>query len=277
MPSEHSLTGAERAVLDAVAPGCVARRQPAGRSNTVFRVETRAGLLALKIYGDDTATPLFANRPGDEARALVALSGTGLAPQLVDRGRIRGREWVLYRWVGAGTLPHPSPASVGTALSRLHGTRPPDLPRMTSELAETQAEEMLAALAGPQRKRLASRRVAPPVLAGNAFLHGDPVPGNLVASQDGVRLIDWQCPAVGDPVFDIALYLSPAMQLVHGGRILSEAERRGFFAAYGDPAAKGRWAEAAPFMAWRMALYCAWRAERGDAAYRPGIAVELGL
>lgn len=43
------------------------------------------------------------------------------------------------------------------------------------------------------------------------------------------------------------------------------------------PAAKGRWAEAAPFMAWRMALYCAWRAERGDAAYRPGIAVELGL
>lgn len=275
MASEPFLSAAERAILELVAPGCAAVRQATGRSNTVLRVEARGGVAALKIYGRDTATPLFANRPRDEARALAALSGTGLAPDLLDRGRAHGRDWILYRWIGAAVFPPPEPASVGAALARLHACAAPQLPEMTAERAEAQAETMLAALAGPWRRRFASLRVAAPELPGRVFLHGDPVPGNLVLSPAGVGLIDWQCPALGDPVFDIALYLSPAMQLVHRGRPLTGAERRAFLDGYGDPAAERRWAAAERFLAWRMALYCAWRVERGDSAYEAGIAAEL--
>jgi thiamine kinase len=39
------------------------------------------------------------------------------------------------------------------------------------------------------------------------LLHTDVVPGNLILGDKGLQLIDWQCPAIGDPIVDIMMFL----------------------------------------------------------------------
>jgi aminoglycoside phosphotransferase (APT) family kinase protein len=60
-------------------------------------------------------------------------------------------------------------------------------------------------------------------------------------------LIDWQCPAVGDPCEDIAIFLSPAMQLAYRGTVLSRAEEQVFLTAYSDASTLKRYANIAPW------------------------------
>ncbi len=50
-----------------------------------------------------------------------------------------------------------------------------------------------------------------------------------------LTLIDWQCPAIGDPCLDLALFLSPTMQQVNGKTPLSGAEVAAFLEAYDNP------------------------------------------
>jgi aminoglycoside phosphotransferase (APT) family kinase protein len=94
-----------------------------------------------------------------------------------------------------------------------------------------------------------------------SFLHTDIGPGNIIVAKDSGRLvvIDWQCPAVGDPVQDIIAFLSPAFQILYGRRPLTAGEEAEFFAAYDDPELKRRYDVMLPFYDWRMAGYCATR------------------
>ena len=57
------------------------------------------------------------------------------------------------------------------------------------------------AFAGPVLPRLLDRDVGP---------------GNPIAAGDTPVLIDWQCPGAGDPVDDVAAFLSPAVQILYG-------------------------------------------------------------
>jgi aminoglycoside phosphotransferase (APT) family kinase protein len=114
-----------------------------------------------------------------------------------------------------------------------------------------------------------------PPSAKRALLHGDPVPGNILVTPDGLRLIDWQCPAVGDPVEDLALFLSPAMQLIYRGAPLTRAEGDAFTAAYADPQVQDRLNAMQPWHHWAMAAYCAWKAARGAQRYAQAMELEL--
>ena len=107
------------------------------------------------------------------------------------------------------------------------------------------------------------------------FLHGDPVAGNIVGNPEDWRLIDWQCPAIGDPCEDIALFLSPAMQMAYRGAPLSEGERQRFLATYPDPEITRRYQSLAAFYHWRMAAYCLWLDSRGDRAAGEGTEAEI--
>lgn len=115
------------------------------------------------------------------------------------------------------------------------------------------------------RNLCAAEPTAPDVVPSGrrALLHGDPVPGNLILSPDGPVLIDWQCPATGDPTEDLAIFLSPAMQMFYRGRPLSADEAATFLGAYGDAATVARYRALAPWHHWRMAAYCLWRMARG--------------
>jgi len=64
------------------------------------------------------------------------------------------------------------------------------------------------------------------------LVHTDCGPGNMVSSPHGLRLIDWQCPGIGDGLQDVVTFLSPAMQVLYGYPVLTDAQERQFLGAY---------------------------------------------
>jgi aminoglycoside phosphotransferase (APT) family kinase protein len=91
------------------------------------------------------------------------------------------------------------------------------------------------------------------------LIHTDFGPGNLIAGAQGLKAIDWQCPASGDAAEDLAAFLSPAFQILYGRTPLTAAEEAEFLAAYGDAETIERLRCVRPFYDWRMAAYCAMR------------------
>ena len=246
-----------------------------GRTNPIWRIDGGAEALVCKLFLPDAATPLFANDPAAEWAALRALSGLGIAPEPVASSRTALGDSLLYRHV-SGQPWRSDPSAVAHLLRRLHEVPPPRaLPRALPDatgLVE-QGRAMLMQIAATNA--LPPAPTAQAALQGAAFLHGDPIPGNILQDGSQMTLIDWQCPAIGDPCLDLALFLSPAMQIVNGNPPLPATQVAAFLEAYGDPLLTRRYRALAPLFHWRMAAYCLWKAHHGDAAYAPAMALEL--
>lgn len=244
-----------------------------GRSNHVWR----AGVLAVKLYETARENPLFANDPVLERESLAAMAGTGMVPHVMGHGTFEGRAWLAYDHI-TGKPWASDAAHVAQLLGRLHDQPAwPGLRRGSDGSADltAQAESILArcnegAAFGAMRP---SGQVPP--LVRPQVIHGDPVPGNLLAHDGTLTLIDWQCPALGDPAEDLALFLSPAMQFLYRGEVLSRAEEDAFLAAYPDPRVVSRTLALKPWFHWRMAAYCLWKAEQGGEQDREALALEV--
>lgn len=250
-----------------------ARALAGGRSNRVWRL---AGGLVLKLYDPSAATPIFANDAGREVAALTALAGTGLAPELIAAEPEAPVPWVLYRHL-PGARWAEGAGSVARLLGRLHRLPAPDLPAGPdgSAALARQGRHILALC--PDDGGLAALEPVGEVAPGGAraLIHGDPVPGNIIVGRDGAALIDWQCPALGDPAADLAIFLSPAMQQIYRGTPLSPAEEAAFLAAYPYRRVIARLRALLPWFHWRMAAYCQLQAGRGQTPYAKGLALEL--
>lgn len=230
----------------------------------------------IKLYAADAGNPLFANDPARERAVLAALSGTGMVPPLVQAGTFEGRQWLSYAHINGQPWRH-SPGHVAQVLGRLHDCAPPAglPPGVNGSLAlEAQVAGILRQCRdGHWLTDLRPLGRVPPV-PQPVLIHGDPVPGNLLAHDGTLTLIDWQCPQIGDPAEDLALFLSPAMQLTYRGAPLSRSEEDAFLQAYPDPRIVGRYLALRPWYHWRMAAYCQWRMEQGSAADRQALALE---
>ena len=249
-----------------------------GRINRVWRL--RGGLydLVLKLYDPEGATPLFANDPAHEAACLADLAGSGLAPAPVAGDARADQPWILYRHL-PGTPWAEGVEAVARILARVHGHAPVDgLPAAPDGSAEItgQTLETLSHCRSSEADHL--RRCQPPGEVAPSglrrFLHGDPVPGNIVMQGGRAALIDWQCPALGDPAGDLAIFASPAMQHIYRGSPLSATENDAFLMAYPDGAAVERFLALRPWYHWRMAAYCLYQHERGRAGYAEGLKLE---
>ena len=238
-----------------------------GRSNRLWRV----GAWVIKLYDAQAASPLFPNDPQAEARALRLVAPHGLAPTLTAEGE----GWLAYDH-SPGAVWAGNPAPVAQALARLHGLSCGDgfrvLPSGSRALA-AQARQIAAACRAVLPPPPPDAAVPP--LAAPRLIHGDAVPGNVIAGPQGVTLIDWQCPALGDPAEDLAAFLSPAMQWLYRGAPLSPGQAAAFLAAYPDAAILARYRALAPAFHWRMAAHCLWKAERGAADYAAALQLEL--
>ena len=248
-----------------------------GRSNLLWKFSSDGRSLVCKLY-TSRSTPLFPNDPASEALALRQISGKALGPELVTTVNAGGRTALVYEFVEGGRWRGDAVAA-GALLARLHAVRPPD--GLRTILAGARAilgigDRMLSDCDGPDAQRLADLRPEMPDVPAvpQVFLHGDVVPENLVDSPDGLRLIDWQCPACGDPAEDVAMFLSPAMQALYGSAPLSDAEKCRFLDALGDPALAERFNALAPSFHWRMAAYCLWQSARGETDYLAGFRLE---
>jgi thiamine kinase-like enzyme len=108
------------------------------------------------------------------------------------------------------------------------------------------------------------------------LLHTDVVPGNLILGEKGLRLIDWQCPAIGDPIVDIMMFLSPGMHQIYGSGKLSMKEHEAFLMSL-NCKLRNRYNIIGPLYHWRLAAYCFWKAEQGFIEYENAALAEIDL
>jgi thiamine kinase len=248
-------------------------RLAGGRTNHVWR----AGSIVIKLYQGQGTNPLFANDALRERASLKALAGTGMAPKFLDAGTFNGCKWLAYNHI-EGTVWQQGTAQVAQLLGRLHDQNGfPGLP-MGCNGSAALADQTLAILAqcnnsNPLRGLAPSGRVA--ATLNPVLIHGDPVPGNLVEHDGTLTLIDWQCPQLGDPAEDLALFLSPAMQLLYRGAPLSQDEECAFLGAYPNRTVVARLQALNPWFHWRMAAYCLWRSEQSSRRDHDAMALEL--
>ncbi len=249
-----------------------------GRTNQVWKVLEDGGDKVLKLYSTTLRNPLFRNDAELEARCLEALGPEGFVPRLRAAGRHKDAHWVFYDHA-PGTPWQKGTDTVGRLLRRLHDlVLSVPAPAGCNGSADLKAHgcRILQGCTSEARHRLFEQQptmeVAP--TERTCLIHGDPVAGNILVATDGLTLIDWQCPARGDPTEDLALFLSPAMQRLYRGAPLSKAEEDQFLFAYDNAEIVARYQHLKPWYAWRMASYCLWRAENGAPDYAEGLRLE---
>lgn len=250
-----------------------------GRTNRIWRVDTGAGLLVVKLFRGADDNPLFRNDGRAEEMILRVLPASAFAPRLVHSALTASGFCLIYAHLdGHGW--RSGVENVALLLSRLHKLDlRPNLPCIPSGSAalERQTRGILSRCHSADAKELlpgAEQLSLVPEITEPGLIHGDVVPNNLIVSSSGLRLIDWQCPALGDPCEDISTFLSPAMQYLYGGTPLTARGRARFLDAYGDKAITRRYKVLAPWFHRRMVAYCLWKSERGERDYTHAAGLE---
>ncbi len=249
--------------------------QRGGQTNRVWHLQDQGLIVKLYLAVDN---PLFANDPSAEAECLSRLSSQGLAPELIAQGECADGRWIVYRHID-GDPWNSEPAPVAQILRRVHAQPLPDLASApdTDESLRSVTESLIRRLSGAAAQHLRRLEPAPPAdhpPPRRTLLHGDPVPGNILIDGSNATLIDWQCPGIGDPAHDLALFLSPGMQQVYRGAPLTAAERATTLAAYDCAVTSARLTALQPSYHWLIAAYCTWKSERGAPHYRAAAEVE---
>lgn len=244
---------------------------PGGRSNRLFRGAFLDGKLVFKFFDDARSNALFPNIMRDEQNALLALKDTGIAPTFRGWAETDSGACIVYDFID-GIIPQQTSVQTMRALSRLHAYDvAQDFRHILSDPSDIRAQGMafLNHDTSARAAQLLSNVPEVPNVPATAscFLHGDPTPANSVITSDGLTFLDWQCPAFGDPVHDLAIALSPAMHVVDGAEPLIGTQTDRLLAAYADGSVTDRYRALAPIYHWRMACYCQWKARLGETAF----------
>ncbi|WP_348538739.1 phosphotransferase [Shimia sp. R10_1] len=248
-----------------------------GRTNVAWRgICCDRPDVVLKLYRGAAQNPLFPNDPLAEARLLDLLEDLNLTPKACGSFETEDGHCNVYEHIPGETW-HSDTGAVAHLMHTLHQIAPPAGLRKIADGSDelcTQIEEILhRCLQTPDAlRRLPTQRISRS--GKTVLLHSDIVPGNLIKNDSGLHLIDWQCPAAGDPCEDIAVFLSPAMQMLYRKKPLSLAETETFLARYADRESAERYRALAPFYHARMAAYCQWQSENGQPDYATGVTLE---
>lgn len=235
------------------------RRMKGGYQNEVLDVSTGPLRLVLKRFMPVTTGTLFPNLPADEARALELLGPLEVAPRLI--GFWPERSLMAYAYV-EGAIWATGVEDVARLLLRKEAADPAGFRGVPLDPAAILAEgDALFARchANPGAPRPVPVPMAP--IARLSLIHTDLGASNLIGKGEGLRIIDWQCPAAGDLVEDIYSFLSPAFQVLNLHPELTPTEEEAFWATLGRTDLRARYAVLRPFFAWRFAGYCLWRSE----------------
>ena len=235
-----------------------------GYWNTVCRLQSDGLDWVVKVFAAQDDWRLFPILPDDEARALLLLKGHDVAPEYVEYHPSVGElpAVLVYEWV-EGTMWTTGTAEVARLFRRQHavvvdGFR--EVPTGSIGIVE-QGERLLRSAdsheAAMLRKVCPTARVQP--TPRRALIHTDAGTGNFIVGPQGIRLIDWQCPALGDAAEDLFTFLSPAFQVLYDHEPLTVLERAEFLDAYEEPTVLVRLAALAPALTFRMGAYCAMR------------------
>lgn len=237
-----------------------------GRTNRVWVCDDRV----VKLFQEGRNTPLFDNSPELEWIALAALNGLKVAPEPVCLQVTPWGKVLVYKHI-SGDHGYESLADAAALLGQLHQIEAPkNLPKTPiGEEVISQGNSML-----PKTHFLHDLR--PPAQGAGrlCFVHRDPVYSNFISGASGLWLVDWQCPGAGDPVEDIAHFISPSMNHLYREKTLSSKEIDEFLAFYPHPLTAQSYKAYGHIFHWRMACYCAWQVGEGNADYVPALKIE---
>ena len=252
--------------------------QTGGRTNKVWRLEGDSDLIC-KLYLETKTNPLFNNTPEAEYKCLLWLDGAGIAPKPYKYLKTPYGEVLLYNYIKGQTWSNDA-STVSELLTRIHKHKYPKDLRILSNLPSDIKQsgfEIINRLNGYHKNELMN--ICPDVSISDiepVLLHTDVVPGNLILGDKGLRLIDWQCPAIGDPIVDIMMFLSPGMHEIYGSGKLSIKDREVFLMNL-TPELRNRYNRIGPLYHWRLTAYCFWKAEQGFIEYEKAALAEIEL
>ena len=233
-----------------------------GYWNDVLKVSNPSGTYVVKCYRAVLKDSLFPNLPEAEAAALQRLSGLGVAPEPFafwpDDGIL------VYSYV-EGDVWQDDLVGMANLLRRKEAADPQGFRVVPITAAGILAEgdALFARCTGDERvEAFQTNRptaFATPTPERLSLIHTDIGATNLIGYGDGLRLVDWQCPAMGDLAEDIYSFLSPAFQILNLCEPLNKADRTRFFDALDMPTVKQRYRALEKAFAYRMAGYCCLR------------------
>jgi thiamine kinase len=217
----------------------------------------------VKYYRVGQRTSLFPIFPEAESHALKTLEGAEIAPSQV--AYYPGERPVLIYEFYPGAWWEGGVKSVAHLLSGLHRfpvSHPEPFRKLPVEPLEILAEgDELLQGADPDQLATDLIRLRPdpagtPDLPSRTLVHTDVGAGNIISGPNGLRLIDWQCPGMGDPAEDVWAFQSPAFQILFKRTPLTVEQRGTYLDAYGDVDTCRRMESLSPFFGYRMAAYC---------------------
>ena len=252
--------------------------QHGGMTNKVWRIIGEKDLIC-KLYLDTKNNPMFDNNPIAEYNCLLWLEGANIAPKAYESLQTPFGYVLLYYYI-EGKIWNKNVDKVSDLIQRVHSHKPLKELRTISGLPKNIRQygmKMLNKLEDPYGEEIlqnypnVSFTQIEPVL-----IHTDVVAGNLIDGEDGLRLIDWQCPALGDPIFDISMFLSPAMHKIYGIKTFTISDFDNFLKGFSSQI-RERYYLIGPLYHWRLAAYCLWKAEQGINEYEGAANLEIDL
>ena len=252
--------------------------QAGGQTNKVWRLEGENDLIC-KLYLETKTNPLFNNIPEVEYKCLLWLDGSGIAPKPHKYLKTPFGEVLLYNYIKGQTWSD-NVSTVSELLTRTHKHKYlKDLRTLSSLPSDIKGTgfKIIDMLNSYHKNILIN--ICPDVSISDiepVLLHTDVVPGNLIIGEEGLRLIDWQCPAIGDPIVDIMMFLSPGMHEIYGSGKLSMKDHEVFLMSLSSDL-RNRYNSIGPLYHWRLAAYCFWKAEQGFIEYENAALAEIDL
>ena len=241
--------------------------------NDVYRLRGNGRNWVIKHFRAANSDSLYPILPQTEALALRTLRGLDIAPEPV--AFLADVPLLVYEFF-EGDVWWEDVAAVGRLLRRLHDVSVlPDsgfryLP-VEPEAIMQQGDRFLAqAEQGDLVRQLELVRPSAtprPPLARLSLVHTDTWVGNFVQNGRSLRLIDWQCPGLGDPAEDVWTFLYSGYEMLLGWPRFEAQVAVDFWRGYGrETAVSQHLPYLAPYYTYRLAAHCCLRQQQLAAA-----------
>ncbi|MEP3049214.1 MAG: phosphotransferase [Roseibium sp.] len=247
------------------------RPLPSSYTHRFWRLQTKTRVYVIKEYFPGLEeNPLYPTLPDQEAAALSVLEPHNLAPRLesfltspvgtplVVYGYEPGNEAEidvrdaakLVGHLAALKLKPPGQLKVPTGFNQVlfHGDE------ILAEIPDSRRAANLKRLR-PADNTVANQKIEP------ILIHRSLCLGTVQTTSGGPKLIDWQYAGLGDPVEDLACFLSPGLLTLYGLKPLVLYAEDLFLEHYPDQVIVERFVEQRAAYHWRLAAYCLYRHE----------------